>query len=234
MVELDLRATADRQVVVLHDPDVDRVTDGSGPIAALTLAQVRALDAAHRYRPDRGTVDPGEDDGSFPLRGRRGPDLRIPTLGELLDALPTVSLVMDLKAGPPDAPWLPGRVAALLRAHGRVDDVIVGSFDQGRLDAFRSLAPGVATSATQDEVVAFFSGGPAPDVGGFRAFQVPASFGGIEVVTADFVHRAHRAGAEVHVWTVDEPAEMRRLADLGVDGIITDVPSVGLDALRAG
>ncbi len=137
---------------------------------------------------------------------------------------------MDLKVGPPEQPWLPAAVAALLERHGRTRDVVVGSFDQGRLSAFRALALGVPTSATQDEVVTFFSGGPPPDVPGFAAFQVPATYGGIEVVTADLVTRAHEAGCEVHVWTVNDPAEAVRLAALGVNALITDVPSVLLRA----
>jgi glycerophosphoryl diester phosphodiesterase len=227
-VELDLRVTADRSVVVLHDPDLDRVTDGAGPVAARTLAEVRRLDAAHWFVPSLGAMVGAAD---YPLRGSGADDLRVPTLEEVLRALPDVPLVMDLKVGPPEMPWLPGAVAELLAAAGRRDDVVVGSFDQGRLDAFRSAAPAVPTSATQAEVAAFWAGGPPPPVPGFAAFQVPRTFGDIEVVTPDFVERAHEADAEVHVWTVDDPAEMRELAAIGVDGLITDVPSV-LTSLR--
>jgi glycerophosphoryl diester phosphodiesterase len=220
-LELDVRRTADGEVVVLHDEVVDRITDGSGEVAALALAEVQALDAAWAFAPGIGP-DPSAD--AHPLRGRGGPDLRIPTLAELLVAVPGVPLVIDLKVGPPEEPDVPEQVARLLRAAGRGDDVIVGSFSQVRLDAFRALAPGVPTSATQDEAAAFWAGEPIPDVPGFAALQVPARFGDVDVVTADFVDRAHASGVEVHVWTVDDPDEVRRLVGLGVDGIVTDVP----------
>jgi glycerophosphoryl diester phosphodiesterase len=221
-LELDLRATADDAIVVLHDPRVDRVTEASAAVEELSLAEVRALDAAHWFSPGRGA---DRTAASFPLRGSDAVDLRIPTLEEVLLAVPDVHLVVDLKVGPPAVPWFPAAVAERLATHGRRGDVTVGSFDQGRLDAFRVLAPDVATSATREEVVAFFGGGPAPAVPRFTAFQVPARYGELEVVTPGLVERAHAGGHEVHVWTVDDPAEMRRLADLGVDGLITDVPS---------
>lgn len=230
MLELDLRTTADGAVVVLHDAEVDRVTDGCGPIAALDLAEVRALDAAHWFAPGRG-ADPTA--GAFPLRGGGG-DLRIPTLEEVLRHVPGVPLTMDLKVGPPEAPEVPAAVAALLRAHRRVGDVIVGSFDQVRLDAFRALAPEIPTSATQDEVVRVWSGEPVPAGARIAALQVPAAYGSLEVVTPELVARAHAGGAEVHVWTVDEPAEMRRLGGLGVDGIISDRPRVLVEVLGPG
>lgn len=224
-VELDLRATADREVVVLHDPDVERVTDGSGRVADLPLEELRRLDAARWFAPGRGT-DPGSEEQ--PLRGQR---VRIPTLAEVLQLLPDVLIVMDLKVGPPEVPWFPEAVAALLDARGRHGDVIVGSFDQGRLDAFRAFAPGVPTSASMEEVATFWQGGDAPDVAGFRAFQVPVDYAGLEIVAPGFIRRAHAAGAEVHVWTVDDASEMRRLVDLGVDGLISDVPSVLVDVV---
>jgi glycerophosphoryl diester phosphodiesterase len=227
-VELDLRATADGTVVVLHDPEVDRVTEGTGRVADLTAADLTALDAAHWFVPGRG---PDRTAPSHPLRGTGDADLRIPTLADVLAALDGVPLVMDLKVGPPEVPGFVDAVAELLRARGRVRDVIVGSFSSERLDAFRSLAPGVPTSASAEEVLACWQGGATPDVPGFAAFQVPPRHGDIEVVTADLVARVHASGAQVHVWTVDEPAEMVRLLELGVDGIISDVPSVLVDVV---
>jgi glycerophosphoryl diester phosphodiesterase len=229
-IELDLRMTADGVVVVLHDPEVDRVTDGTGPVAGLTLAEVRELDAAHWFAPGHG---PSREADAHPLRGGAD-DLRIPTLEEVLAAFPSLPIVMDLKVGPPELPGFTAAVVALLAEHDRRDDVIVGSFDQGRLDAFRALAPGIPTSASQDEVVAFWQGGPAPAVEGFAALQVPATYAGIEVVTGDLVERAHAVGIEVHVWTVDEPGQMRALVDLGVDAIMSDVPTLLVDTLRTG
>lgn len=234
MLEVDLRATRDGEVVVLHDPYVDRVTSGTGAIADLTLAQVRDLDAAHWFTPGVGATP---DAHRYPLRRRASavapdPELRIPTLAEVLAALPEVSLTVDLKVGPPQVIWFHEAVAALLVAAGRADDVVVGSFSSERLDAFRGVAPHLPTSASQEEVARFWSGEPL-DVPGLVALQVPATYRGVAVVTGDLVQRAHRAGLEVHVWTVDDPAEMRRLVDLDVDGLITDRPMVLAEVLAA-
>lgn len=227
-VELDVRATADGEVVVAHDPELDRTTDGSGPIGAATLSELRSRDAAHWFVPGRGP-DPGAEE--HPMRGSAADDLRIPTLAEVLAALPGVPLVIDLKVGPPELPDFPAAVAELLRREGRMDDVIVGSFGQERLDAFRAVAPGVPTSATPEEVAALWQDGTPTEVPGFCAYQVPVAYGDVDVVTPAFVQRAHAVGAEVHVWTVDEPSEMLRLRDLGVDAIITDRPAVAMAAL---
>lgn len=237
MLELDLRATRDGQVVVLHDPVVDRVTSGRGAVADLALAEVRELDAAHWFAPGRGASAAADH---HPLRRtvRDGTDeidsadLRIPTLGEVLAELPDVPLTMDLKVGEPEVPGFSDTVARLLTQAGRTDDVIVGSFSTQRLDAFRRAAPHVPTSASQEEVGRFWSGEPV-DVPGLAALQVPVTYGDVEVVTPDLVERAHDAGIEVHVWTVDDPEEMRRLIALGVDGLITDRPSVLAEVLRA-
>jgi glycerophosphoryl diester phosphodiesterase len=234
MLELDLRATHDGEVVVLHDPFVDRVTDGTGAIADLALGEVRDLDAAHWFAPGAGATR--EADG-YPLRrpasgGAVDPELRIPTLAEVLAAVPDLPLTVDLKVGPPEVDWFPQAVAGLLRAAGRAEDVVVGSFSSERLGAFRGAAPDVPTSASQEEVARFWSGAPL-DVPGLVALQVPAIYEGVAVVTGDFVERAHGADLEVHVWTVDDPADMRRLVDLGVDGLISDRPTLLAEVLSA-
>jgi glycerophosphoryl diester phosphodiesterase len=109
--------------------------------------------------------------------------------------------------------------------------VIVGSFAVERLAALRRHAPHIATSAAQTEVAAFWAGEELDVEGRLVALQVPATYGDIEVVTADFVDRAHTAGLEVHVWVVDAEQEMLRLIELGVDGIITDRPTVAARVL---
>jgi glycerophosphoryl diester phosphodiesterase len=242
MLEMDLRATADGEVVVIHDPDVDRVTDGTGPVATHTLDELRQLDAAHWFVPGAGPVR-GADE--YPLRGvarsRKGTapgwedivpdDLRVPTLSEVLQAFPAVPITIDLKVGEPELGWFHEAVAGLLAEHGRTEDVIVGSFATERLVPLRRYAPHLPTSAAQTEVAAFWAGEALPAIGRLVALQVPATYGDIEVVTSDFVARAHDEGLDVHVWVVDDESEMRRLVDLGVDGLVTDRPTTAARVL---
>lgn len=202
-LETDVHATSDGQLVAFHDDRLDRVTDAVGPIAARTLAQVRAARI-----------------------GGREP---VPTMEELLTAFPDARFNIDIKAaGATDPLW------RLIDRHGAHERVCVGSFSNRRLWRFRRLAHGsVATAAGRLGIVALrFLPGPlcrfvhTPAV----AFQVPWRVGRrplrVTVVTRGFVTRAHRLGKQVHVWTIDEAADMRALLDLGVDGIVTDRPDV--------
>jgi glycerophosphoryl diester phosphodiesterase len=228
-IELDVHATADGELVVCHDSTVDRTTDGHGAIAALTLAQVRALDNAYWFAPG-ADVTPGLDAGEYPYRGRApdDPEFRIATLDEVLEAFPGVVLNLDIKQTAPDVAPYEAVLARALAAHERRDDVIVASFLDQALERFAALAPAVATSAGTLATAAFWQAvHEGRDVPSLRAvaLQVPERHGGLVVVDERFVEAAHGAGLAVHVWTVNDEDAMERLADLGVDGIITDVPS---------
>jgi glycerophosphoryl diester phosphodiesterase len=229
-LELDVHPTADGHLVVCHDPTVDRTTDGSGPISSLTLEQVRSLDAAYWFCPGEEAVR-GRDPKDYPLRGLAGrdPSLRLPTLEEVLQAFPGVVLNIDIKQGPPATRAYEAEVAAALARFGRGDDVIVTSFNDATVRAFSELAPHVPTAAglgeTAEFVAAVRSGAPPPALAR-QALQLPPTWAGADLVDRALVEAAHRAGLAVHVWTVDDPGEMARLVSLGVDGIMSDVPSV--------
>ncbi|MEY2569120.1 MAG: glycerophosphoryl diester phosphodiesterase [Actinomycetota bacterium] len=221
-LELDVHCTADGHLVVCHDGTVDATTDGTGRIADMTLADVRALDNAYRFGPDDG----------FPYRGRGH---TIATLDEVLEAFPSTFLNLDIKETAPTVEPYEERLAETLRRFGRVDDVIVASFLDGATDAFSSFAPGVSTSAGTMATAMFWRAvqdGDDPPPMRHHALQVPPDYEGTAIVDEHFVERAHAAGIAVHVWTIDEPDEMRRLLALGVDGIMTDRPSVLADVLR--
>lgn len=234
-LELDLRATADGEVVVCHDETVDRTTDGSGSVADHTLAELARLDAAHWFVPGYGAEADGPD-GPYPLRGTGAEDLRIPTLRAVLAEFPGALLTMELKQGPPGAASLAAGVADLLAEHGRRDDVIVSAFEDSYARDFRRVAPTVPTAASGGETAAFWSSRdlPAVDVGTRPpvAFQVPITYRGVDVVTRGFVADARAAGMAVHVWTVDEPDGVAWLLDLDVDGIMTDRADVVVALLR--
>ena len=216
-------------LVVGHDPTVDRTTNGTGEIAHLTLAELRTLDNAYWWAPG-ADVSPGLDPDRYPFRGRAPEDHRfgIATLEEVLEACVDVVLNLDIKRTAPDVEPYEESLARMLRRFGRQDDVIVASFLDAATDAFSSFAPEIPTSAGTGAVAGFYQAvrsGTEPEPMRHVALQVPATFGGVPLVDGAFVDAAHRAGLAVHVWTIEEEAEMESLCDLGVDGIITDRPS---------
>jgi glycerophosphoryl diester phosphodiesterase len=234
-IELDVHATADRRLVVCHDETVDRTTDGAGEICDLTLAELEVLDNAHWWAPG-ADVSPGLDPGGYPLRGRAPTDrdLGVATLADVLERFPGVPVNLDIKRTAPDVEPYEELLAGELRRFDRGDDVIVASFSDVAIRAFRSAAPEFATSLATLETAEFYRAarteGPY-EANGAVALQVPASFGELTVVDEQFVGRAHDEGLAVHVWTINEAAEMHRLLDLGVDGLISDVPSVLVSVL---
>ncbi|HZQ26952.1 MAG TPA: glycerophosphodiester phosphodiesterase [Acidimicrobiales bacterium] len=215
-IELDVHATADGQLVVCHDATVDATTDGTGAIASLPFVEVRSLDNAFAW-PD--------------LRGRAPADrsLGVATLDEVLEEFPGIILNLDIKQTAPDVEPYEAALASVLRRHGRTDDVIVASFLDAATDAFSAAAPEIPTSAGTMATAMFWRAvqdGTDPPPMRHVALQVPHHFQDTVIVDRPFVEAAHRMGVAVHVWTIDEPDEMRDLLDVGVDGIITDRPSV--------
>lgn len=223
-LELDVRVTRDGELVVLHDATLDRTTDGTGPLAAQALAEVVALDAGYRFTADGGRT--------FPYRGA---GIRVPTLRAVIERFPTARVNIDLKvAGPGHA----RRLWALIEALHARERVLVGSFHSATLDAFRALAPNqVATAATPAEVRRFVLAAAAR-VGAvlrprYDALQVPETWHGVRVISPLTVRLAHQHGVDVHVWTVDDRAQMARLLRWGVDGLMTDRPDLLADVLAS-
>lgn len=222
-IETDVHATADGELVVFHDDTLDRLTDLSGPISALPyreVARARVL-------------------GSEP----------IPRLEDVLGTWPDMRFNIDVKEARAVAPF-----ARALRRTGTADRVCVASFSQNRLRQVRAaVGPEVCTSLTRSGVAALkltslfrtllpTPGDPVPRpvaalrtaLGGrYRAgcVQVPPFYGSVAVITPSLLRAAHAFGLQVHAWTIDDPAQMRTLLDLGVDGIMTDDPGALRDVL---
>ena len=236
-IELDVHATADRRLVVCHDATVDRTTDGSGEIAQLTLDELRQLDNAYWFVA--GTdVDHEAPDEAYLLRGRApdDPSLGIATLDEVLEAFPGVVVNLDIKRTAPEVEPYEALLAATLEEHDRHADVIVASFSDLALRSFRAASPGTPTSAATMETATFVravrAGEELPELD-VMALQVPESFAGVQVVDAEVLAAAHEAGIAVHVWTVNERDSMERLVALGVDGVISDRPTLLAEVLGA-
>jgi glycerophosphoryl diester phosphodiesterase len=209
-LELDVHLSSDEHVFVFHDPDVDRTTDGAGPIARLHLAEVRELDAGHRFEAL---------DGTFPFRGK---GIRVPTFEEVLTQLPRVPLNIELKV---DEPALVDAMKWLLERHDAVARVLLTAESGALMEKIRAKMPRVTTGMCAVEVLEFLGSGGSPGYTprGF-ALQVPTTFAGLPIVTQHFVDVAHASGIEVHAWVINEEAEMRALVEMGVDGIMTDFP----------
>ena len=214
VLEMDVHSTADGVLVVMHDSTLGRTTNGTGPINKLTLSEVKKLDAAYRWSPDGGRT--------FPLRGQ---GITLPTLKEVFSAFPDMRFNIEPKQAHPS---IVSPLCRMIREHRLMKQVLVGSFNSGVLEEFRRECPEVATSASTTEVRTFLAMNTARVTGVYspaaQALQVPAYAGGLQVLTREFVEAAHRRNLEVHAWTINELDEMRRMLDIGVDGIITDYP----------
>jgi glycerophosphoryl diester phosphodiesterase len=172
--------------------------------------------------------------GSGPLSARTAAELAaldVPALRDVLARYPHKKIIIELKQS---SSALARAVVDEIRRAKAVDHVCVGSFSVPALRAARAYAPDVATSAGRMEVRialyrswCYLSPGRAP----YQAFQVPETSGSTRVVSPRFVKLAHKAGIVVQVWTVDEPEDIRRLLDWGVDGIISDRPDVAAQVL---
>lgn len=204
-LETDVHATRDGVLLAFHDAVLDRVTGSTGTIAEMGYDDLAEVMVAEREQ--------------------------IPTLASLLERFPATRFNIDIKSEPAVRP-----LAELIQRTGSHDRVCVGSFDDRRMREFRShMDRPVATACGPAAVVAarFAPGGLTTRLARTSgdAYQVPHRRGRLRVVTEAFVARAHTLARPVHVWTVDDPSEMRALLDLGVDGLITDRTDVLRDVL---
>jgi glycerophosphoryl diester phosphodiesterase len=221
-LELDVHVTRDGEVVVIHDATVDRTTDGSGAVAAMTLEEIRRLDAGYSFSSDGGRT--------FPYRGR---GLRVPTLAEVYADFPYARVNADIKE---ESPGAEEAVLRVIRGAGAEGRTLIASTDHPVIRRFRRVSEGrVATAASRREIAAFYflsrlrlEALVRPQ---YAALQVPVEHHGITIVTPRFVAAAHSRGVRVDVWTINEVAEMRRLLDLGVDMLMTDRPEALEDLL---
>lgn len=213
--ETDTRSTKDGVAVVFHDETLERTTDGIGAVYDYTWAELSKV--------------------------RDASGARLMRLDELLDAYPDVIFNIDVKSDYALEPLV--SVIEKAKVHSRV---CIASFSQRRIRRVQKALPGVATSMSLLAAATFVGAAhlPARMAGGVswilpssrrgtQALQVPTVRNGVRVVDETFVNLAHRRGQAVHVWTINEPAEVDRLLSLGVDGFVTDVPTTLAAHLRS-
>ncbi len=215
-IETDVQMTRDGVVVVFHDATLERTTNGAGPVDRWDFADLQQLDAAWWF---------GEADG-YPLRGT---GVRVRSLDEVFATWPDARFNLDLKGRNLEWP-----VADLIKRHRRQDTALVASFVDHRVAKFRRITLGtVAVSAGPSATAAMLA---ASRVGAtvrrpVAAYQLPFDYRSCPIDTK-LVTAIHAAGAQLHTWTVNEAADMNRLLDLGVDGIVTDRPDVLNSVMR--
>ena len=223
-IELDVHLSKDGVVVVHHDASLERTTNSRGPISAYSADELARVDAGYWFQP---AEDSG--DGEFPFRGR---NIGVPTLREVLARYRDARFIVELKVNEPE---LARRTIDVIRRADAVDRVALGAFGWRVLRAARVYDPRIPTGAAMEEtrwaLYRSWVGWPLGNTR-YREFQVPERSGMTTIVTPWFVDYAHRAGLPVKVWTVDLPADMKRLLDWGADALITDRPDLASDIVR--
>jgi len=201
LIELDVHLSADGRLVVIHDPTVDRTTDGSGYVRDMALAQLKKLDVGSWFAPGFA----GE---------------RIPTLAEVLEwARGRIGLAIEIKNGPVFYPGIEEKVVEALEAYGMEEEVIVISFDHRCVRRVKELRPGIATGI-------LYVGRLADPVAAARAALADAIHPKADYLTAEDIQEAHGAGLAVSTWTVNAPSQMREFIEMGVDSIGTNYPDL--------
>ena len=215
VLEMDVHLTKDQHLVLMHDDTVDDTTNGRGAIRKFTLAQLKKLDAGYRWTDDGGRT--------FPYRNK---GITIPALKEIFEAFPQRRMNIEMKwsgSSPVKA------LSDLIRQHGMTDRVLVASSSDQLLEEFRKRSPGVATSMSAPELAHFLLKQTLPKADSPLhqpdALQLRERVTLIQLVNKDLVDKAHRLKLPVHAYTVNKIADMKRMIELGVDGIITDYPS---------
>jgi glycerophosphoryl diester phosphodiesterase len=223
VIEMDIWGTADDPpvLVLMHSSDISKVTEGSGKVSSVRIKDLENLNAAYRWSPDGGRT--------FPFRDTE-PVLRVARLEDVFAQFKDQRMNIEIKQKRPSIakPFLD----LIERTGVRAENLLIASFYTGVLKEFRrecerrNLA--IATSASTFEWVRYYFGNyllHIPYRPPTEAIQMRERLIGFWLLTRGFIRKAHNAGLKVHAWTVDDPKDMQRAIDNGIDGIITDYPS---------
>ncbi|MGD6780052.1 glycerophosphodiester phosphodiesterase [Sutcliffiella horikoshii] len=224
VLETDIHITKDGHLVAIHDPTVDRTTNGQGEVAALTLEEVKQLDAGYHF------VDL---DGNNSFRGK---GVTIPTVEEMFQAFPNTRIEIEIKDTNPPEKYeeIARKLWELTKEYNREDTLLVASFDQEILETFNSFTDGkVALVSGRQEITRFVLFHKLfvrnlykPEV---DAFQVPLQESIFDLTNLRLIRDAQRSGVQMHYWTIDDKETMRYLLERGADGILTNRPDLLLE-----
>lgn len=213
VLELDVQESRDGHVMVIHDSDLDRTTDGTGPVNARTLRELKGLDAGFRFKDIRGHTR------------YRGRGVRIPTLPELLDSFPAATFNIEVKA---DSERL---VDAVLETVSTLpaERVLLAAGQEITMKKLEAREPGfplgMSHRGIRTVLQRIWTGRKIPSRFQGRALQIPPRRGLLPVATRTLISAARRAELEVHLWTLNDPYEARAWFEREVDGIMTDDPA---------
>lgn len=217
LFEFDIHLTKDKEIVVIHDSTLERTTNGKGKVADFTLEEIKKLDAGYYFQ---------DEQGQFSYRDK---DIKIPTLREVFEKFPNNKKIIEIKVNNTD---LDSKLISLIKEFSAEDTVLIGSFDGRILSRIREAHRRWHFSASRDEVLrilmleSLFLEPLA--VWNAEAYLVPEKDEGITVLTKKFVAEARRRAKKILIWTVNNNEDIQRLKEFGVNGIISDRPSVAI------
>ncbi len=221
-IELDVHSTRDAKIIVIHDSTLDRTTDRNGRVLDFTWDALKKVDAGFLFDPDQT--------GEFPFRGK---GVGIPLLEDVFRKFPEMKFIIEIKQ---IMPAIEESVYRLIRKYRMENKVIVASEHDEPLTRFRSIDSVVATSVSAEEAQELHQSFRMKLTNFYQtrgdAVQIPEAYQGTRVVTPAFVRAVKRKGLVLHIWTVNDIADMQRLMLWGVDGIITDFPDRLLEVVK--
>jgi glycerophosphoryl diester phosphodiesterase len=219
-LEFDARCSRDGEVVVIHDPTLQRTTNGVGAVKDFTADELARLDAGAQFGKDRG----------YPYRGQ---EIRIPTLRSVLSRYSQIPAIVEIKG---NDPVVADRTLEIIRALRADDRVILAGFSHAVISHVRRVAPHIPTSGSRREV----KSGRLRSMcriklrlTGYQMLGVPFRFGGRQILTRAYAQAALRAGIPVYSWVVDRREDLATIIDWGVTGLISDRPDLAVEAARA-
>lgn len=243
VLDLNVQLSADGVVVVHHDLDVERTTNGSGLVAEMTFDELHALDAAYWFTEECG-VCADQPDAAYLYRGARSggaapggftpDDFAISRLEDVLDRHPDIPLSIEIKSNGDQARAIADALVDLLRDRDRLDSVVISSFEDAIVDYVHELAPNVDVTSLSTSIFYLLDGRPMPDF--TRIVQPSAYFEDRPVVTAETVATAHDAGYAVWLWPNNHELEnddaYAEFLALGVDGLNIDFPATAVSVVE--
>ena len=223
---MDVHTTSDGTIVVIHDEKVDRTTNGKGEVHQLSIEEIKLLDAGYFWtKPNKTT-----NDNEFPYRNKR---IKIPTLREIFENFPRSRFVIEIKQKSPSISY---QLCRLITDYHLESQALVASTHGNRLKEFRQYCPNVETSMSIGESIIFKINSLFRILFWVKTktktIQVPPRIGKIDLVTKNFIRKAHKKNIKVQIWTVNKEEDMLHFINLGIDGIITDKPDKLLKILE--